>query len=157
MKAILLILFIMITSTGMANHIDYDSIIKGHLELFLKEAKLRGVQLKADPDSLDLGVMKNLANSGLYGYCEKSKGKTTKIRFDKTYLTSLIRKNNQLKLEYYIFHEIAHALLDRDDELGKGGTIMDADVFNQRIIGFFKMEDRTARLDELFLGDSNES
>lgn len=121
--------------------------IQSYIESFKHECEMRGVKLRYSPDSLAISIS-DIAKYGSYAQAWKYGDGRREVVFDKRYFRRISRNKN--KLEYLVFHELAHSLLDLPDELGRGRRIMNAVMFHGGYWGFFKDMRRNENLDVLF-------
>jgi hypothetical protein len=144
MKVILTIITTLIISTSFGQ--SFDSLMTKYLQDFKKEAELRNVSLNGREEQLTFSLVKNMAaRVGSYGQTIKNDS-IIEIRFDQRFF----KKAKGLKLEYLIFHELAHALLNRKD-LNEGKHIMNAQIFSGNYVGLFRPKLRKSLLDDLFI------
>jgi len=146
MKHLILIFTIFFISPAMANRAD--SIITHYQNLFKTEMVSRGI----NADSINVVIeVKNIRWGGSYGQCIRKKdSKIIIVVFDDMKLNQYMKRGNELKLKYFIFHELAHAYLNKEDRISNNLEIMNARIFNGDFPNAFNKKNETVMINELF-------
>lgn len=124
---------------------NHSSIIENVLLSFYQEANKRNILI--ENKKIRIEIVNGLRFVNSYGQCWVFDD-SIKIRFDKKKLNQYIKSTNHLKIKYFIFHELAHGLLNKKDNIGRDKDIMNSKIFNNEIFGVFnpKMEEKLLNL-----------
>lgn len=150
MKKYLIILLVLISISVQAKIvINRDSIIQIHVKSFMEELSNRNINI--DSNITISFQVKNIRSLGSYGQCiSKNNSNHIIIRFDDMKFDQYVSSNNPRKIKYFIFHELAHALIKKQDCLSNNRDIMNAKIFNNSVTNPFDYKYETIMLNALF-------